>query len=263
MARKRDHHAEDAELHDKRKPGWFWMDDGIIETYGKRIAPYGIAVYALLAKHANKDSQAWPSLNTMVETLGISRQSIVRTLDKLIAEKLISKEMRTSAYGDFATNVYTLLPVQKGTSHKDVGWSCEEVPTSHEDQRVRPHRGEGTSPGRLEPEVLEPDKEKEREQPPLETTSTLPLQEKKRKARPSRIVPDDFTLTERLKDWASREFPHINIEYETAKFRDYEFKDAHSDWERTWRTWIRRAAEKHGHTQMPLQNHKHQRQARI
>ena len=40
-----------------------------------------------------------------------------------------------------------------------------------------------------------------------------------------------------------RESPSVDIDRETAKFRDHTFKTALSDWRGAWRNWVRRAAE--------------------
>ncbi len=64
-----------------------------------------------------------------------------------------------------------------------------------------------------------------------------------RRRRASRIAPQDFEVTQDLRAWAQAEFPGVDIDAETEKFRDHEFRDAHADWERTWRNWIRKAAQ--------------------
>ena len=46
-----------------------------------------------------------------------------------------------------------------------------------------------------------------------------------------------------MRAWAQAEAPHVDLERETAKFRDHTFRDARTDWLGTWRNWIRRAAE--------------------
>lgn len=57
----------------------------------------------------------------------------------------------------------------------------------------------------------------------------------------SRFLPDDFTITAELRQWAQGEVPHVNIETETAKMRDHEYAKPHSDWNRAWRRWMRNA----------------------
>jgi hypothetical protein len=63
------------------------------------------------------------------------------------------------------------------------------------------------------------------------------------KKRPSRRCPSDFTVTDELKAWASTECPGVDVVAQTKAFRDYEFRNSHSDWPATWRTWIRKAHE--------------------
>jgi hypothetical protein len=153
------------EIRDRRDSSWFWLDKAILDTHGAKIGPYGIAVYALLARHADNKGHAFPSLKAMVRVLGMSRQSVVRTLDVLVNAGLISKGYRKSEQGDHASNIYTLLHVEIGTSPQDLphksndvhfqnGTSPQDLPTSTEELRVRPHVDHGTSPRRLEQDPL-------------------------------------------------------------------------------------------------------------
>lgn len=57
----------------------------------------------------------------------------------------------------------------------------------------------------------------------------------------SKKAPSEFTVNDEMRVWASKETPGIDIEAETAKFMDYEFKDAKSDWLAAWRNWMRNA----------------------
>jgi hypothetical protein len=63
------------------------------------------------------------------------------------------------------------------------------------------------------------------------------------KRRPARFVPENFAVTDELCTWAAREVPGLNIDFETGKFRDYEFKVGRSDWNMAWRNWMRKAWE--------------------
>lgn len=65
---------------------------------------------------------------------------------------------------------------------------------------------------------------------------------KPKPSKPSKRCPPDFIVTEELKTWAAEACPGVDIEKQTAAFRDHQFKDAHTDWEATWRNWIRRAS---------------------
>lgn len=59
----------------------------------------------------------------------------------------------------------------------------------------------------------------------------------------SRRCPEDFSITAEMRSWAKEACPHVDIDRETACFRDHEFKDPHSDWPAVWRQWMRRAPE--------------------
>jgi hypothetical protein len=61
------------------------------------------------------------------------------------------------------------------------------------------------------------------------------------KARPARTCPDDFVVTDELRSWAAENCPGIDIDRETAAFKDYTFATAKTDWVKTWRNWMRKA----------------------
>jgi hypothetical protein len=54
--------------------------------------------------------------------------------------------------------------------------------------------------------------------------------------RPSKSVPEDFRPD---RDYALREVPDMDVDKEIEKFRDCVFKQAHKDWSRVWRRWVR------------------------
>jgi hypothetical protein len=58
-----------------------------------------------------------------------------------------------------------------------------------------------------------------------------------------RRAPPDFEVTKVLQDWAAKNFPSVDIDKETAKFRRHEFPTPRSDWDAAWKTWIQWAAE--------------------
>jgi hypothetical protein len=65
--------------------------------------------------------------------------------------------------------------------------------------------------------------------------------------RASKRCPEDFAITDDLRIWAEQKTPGVNIDAETEAFKDYEFKNAHSDWKATWRQWMRTAATRVSH----------------
>lgn len=60
-------------------------------------------------------------------------------------------------------------------------------------------------------------------------------------------LPDDFIVTETMREWATRTVPRVNISLETQKFRDHWVANAgrptasKSNWEAAWRSWMRKA----------------------
>lgn len=68
----------------------------------------------------------------------------------------------------------------------------------------------------------------------------------KHKTRPRKRCPEEFAISPDLLAWAAQKVPGVNLEAETERFRDYEFKNAHTDWNATWREWMRKAFEKVG-----------------
>lgn len=63
-------------------------------------------------------------------------------------------------------------------------------------------------------------------------------------ARPLRRCPESFVITDDLRAWAAQKVPDVDLEPETERFRDYEFRTGHTDWSATWREWMRKAAER-------------------
>lgn len=155
-----------AELHDERQKGWFWMDNTILDDYGATVGPYGIALYALLARHADDKRRAFPSLQRMMKMLDLSRQSIVRTLDLLEQHGLIRRERQQNAKQGKTNNIYTLL-----------------TPSSPQALALVPHVDQGSSPDRL-PLVpvgtypsspRRPEQDLREQDPYQQDTHTLPL----------------------------------------------------------------------------------------
>lgn len=61
-------------------------------------------------------------------------------------------------------------------------------------------------------------------------------------------IPDDFEVTPAMRAWFREHCPGVDGPTETAKFRDYwraqpGAKGRRTDWEATWRNWMRKAAE--------------------
>jgi hypothetical protein len=42
-------------------------------------------------------------------------------------------------------------------------------------------------------------------------------------------------------DWAAKQCPGVDVDRETAAFKDYTFANGKTDWVKTWRNWMRKA----------------------
>lgn len=69
---------------------------------------YAIAVYAALARHADRSGQCWPSHALLCQTTGWSKPTVIKALNVLKAAGVIDWDTRKSADGDLDTNLYTL-----------------------------------------------------------------------------------------------------------------------------------------------------------
>lgn len=65
--------------------------------------------------------------------------------------------------------------------------------------------------------------------------------ENRTQTRPTHFVPENFKITPELKAWAAKNRPDVDLQAETMKFREHEFRQPRSDWDRAWRQWILRA----------------------
>jgi hypothetical protein len=100
----------------------------------------------------------------------------------------------------------------------------------------KPESGQGACQAPSKPHRSQ---EQEQEQEQEVGASSKPL-------RPSRKCPAGFEVTTELREWAGSNTPGVDIDRETAKFRDHTFGTARSDWPGTWRNWMRKAHESRG-----------------
>ena len=80
------------ELRDQREPGWFYIDNELLDDYGAELGPYGIAVYSVLSRHWRKDQKIELSNRDIASTLGISHDRVRKSLTDLVRLGLIKLE---------------------------------------------------------------------------------------------------------------------------------------------------------------------------
>ncbi len=69
--------------------------------------------------------------------------------------------------------------------------------------------------------------------------------EKGARKRATKRCPDDFEITSQMVDWAANRNLSIDLQRETEKFKDHEYRSAKTDWAACWRNWMLRAQEYH------------------
>jgi DNA-binding MarR family transcriptional regulator len=96
---------ENTRLSDKRRRNWFWdhneVSQSSLSTYAKLVRLY-------LARCANADRVAWPSLTTIAQHCGISRSSENRAVKELVEAGWLEKQTRQRPDGSFQSTFYIL-----------------------------------------------------------------------------------------------------------------------------------------------------------
>jgi len=99
---------------DKRK-GVFVVDNLVLNGYGKALGTTGIALYVVLCRYANRETQqSYPSLTLIRNETGMDRRTIIKTADRLEKLRLIKRKKVPGKY-----TIYTLLEPNKITSSKN------------------------------------------------------------------------------------------------------------------------------------------------
>lgn len=94
----------------KRTQDRYFVDNALIREHGATIRSIGIAVYNVLALHADlEDQNAWPSYETIAKLIGCSRSSVIRTMKQLVELKIIVKCERNGRDGGQTSNEYFLI----------------------------------------------------------------------------------------------------------------------------------------------------------
>jgi hypothetical protein len=100
-------------IRDQRQPGWFWIDNEILDQYSERLGAYGVAVYNVLSRNAKNGTQRVNlSARDIGAMLGISHDRVRKSLRDLADIGLIHIQIpERPAPGVIST--ITLLNVKK------------------------------------------------------------------------------------------------------------------------------------------------------
>src|SRR5208337_3326107 len=72
-------------VRDQREPGWFFIDNEIVDKFGPRLGAYGFAVYGLLCRRCKHATQQVDNLSQrdIAASLGISQATVGKSLSLL------------------------------------------------------------------------------------------------------------------------------------------------------------------------------------
>lgn len=115
---------------DRRKRGYFTIDNVLLDVYGAQLGPHGIAVYAALSRFANQDQECWPTYRTITDRTGVSRRQIIREIEKLEELKIISITRRVDEKGQRTSHLYILLDIVGGGATQAPGGGATQAPGS-------------------------------------------------------------------------------------------------------------------------------------
>lgn len=141
----RDEEAPAYDAPAKRATGFAMIPRLVLETNNGTM----IAVYAVLARHANQSGECWPSMKLLETETGWSETRIRPALERLISEGFVGRSKR-KLNGMDQSNVYTIHPNVQ-VPHSEVAVPQGEV------LGTSPHRlGYLTTRDELEPVELKP-----------------------------------------------------------------------------------------------------------
>jgi hypothetical protein len=91
-------------------PHTYRVDNIIVDEYGEKIGAIGVAVYNVLARHADRQTGiCYPCIGTIAKKLKLGRTTVKKYLRILLNHCLIAIAPRMSAAGDPTSNSYMLL----------------------------------------------------------------------------------------------------------------------------------------------------------
>ena len=98
---------EKIKVRDVRNGDWYWVSKVLLDEYGDRLKPIGIAIYNCLAAHANQEGFCFPSHGHIAKKIGASISSVQRSIRQLIKLQIIRKSRQRYH------NMYYLLKLDR------------------------------------------------------------------------------------------------------------------------------------------------------
>jgi len=134
---------ESKKIRPKGKKTRFYIDNELLEYYGNVLKPHGIAIYSVLAKHANSKSQeCFPSYETIMKQTGIGKRNTVSKYLKLLKslgliEMLHKKGFRSNQYRLLSCGDDKTRSIQKDTGRFTQQASSCRIPKEGESYPIQ------------------------------------------------------------------------------------------------------------------------------
>jgi len=114
---------EKIKVRDLRNGDWYWINKVILDEYGEKLKPIGIAIYNCLAAHANQEGFCFPSHKHIANKIGASISSVQRGIRQLIKLNLVRKGRQRYH------NLYYLLKLDRShrPTSKQIGQSDQHI----------------------------------------------------------------------------------------------------------------------------------------
>lgn len=107
-------------LQDVRRQDWFWDHNAVFDS---DLSANAKLVRLYLARCANGERTAFPSLNTIARRCGLSKPTVIKALKELEEKGWLVRTSRVTAKQEHQTNVYLLVTpeLEKQTTPDDSG----------------------------------------------------------------------------------------------------------------------------------------------
>jgi hypothetical protein len=202
-----------------------------------------------IADFADDEGEAFPSVETLARKTRMSRSTVFRTQKNCIGKRWL--EISQHGTGRSTSRYRILMDGPSGTRLTPQG-SQDDTTTS---LNLTPQGFQNDTPGVSDrpPRGVTADTQNhqgtEEQEDSLRSSSAPRKRGSTTAAKRGTRIPEDFALTDAMREWGRENAPHVDGERETQKFINHfssvpGSKGVKLNWERTWHNWILSAADR-------------------
>lgn len=110
--------VQHSETHDRKRAGsQFARVPWQVIDATKKLGPLVLAVYCAIARHADCNGVAWPSIRRIADVAGVSARKTQDCINKLIKAGFLERELRSSDNGSPTSSLYRLRDDPQPSGH--------------------------------------------------------------------------------------------------------------------------------------------------